>query len=132
MCRWRAEKSANVRNLIKRDQRFWLICCTTERKYMAEDKICDDYVRSHHPPTGQTLYSNMARDYSPWVPDLEHLQYKIHGGAIQGQNNAIITNACLNDPFLSCPCKVHIDFLFFFPDGWKLLKWANQYVYLYP
>lgn len=40
-----------------------------------------------------------------------------------------ITNRCLSDPFLSCSCKVHIDFLY---DGWKWLKWVSQYSYLNP
>lgn len=46
------------------------------------------------------------------MPDLEHLQWKIHAVAIQEMNFAIITDVCLNDPFLSCPRKVHIDFPF--------------------
>ena len=76
------------------------------------------------------LYSTL-RDYIPLVPGLELLQYKIHGGAIQEKNNAIIiTDVCLSDPFLSRPCKVHIDF--FFSDGRKLVKWVDQYIYLYP
>lgn len=72
----------------------------------------------------------MLRDYRPLVGGLEHLQYVMHWRAIQEENGAIITDVCSNDASLSCPCKVHIDYFFFFADGRESLMWANQYVYL--
>ena len=90
--------------------------------------ILPSFAKSHHPTLGQTKYSNTLHDYSPLLPGLEHLQRKIHSGAIQEKNNAIIRDVCLNDSFLSCPCKAHIDFLFQMEEN-CLSEGINKFIY---
>lgn len=63
----------------------------------------------------------------PQVQQSMQLRQEIHAELFNLKNNAMITHTLLNDPSLSCPCKVHIDSVF--SDGQRLWEWINKLIY---